>query len=139
MADAAPTSRTDLSVAYTYTNADERRPIVGDVIRSFGIPDHQFSLVATERLGRAVQVTFDLVASSDYLAPVFDPQTFTSRAYRFDGIVKADLAAGYTLSLSDTKSLRFYGKVDNMFDREYYESGFRTPGAVGVGGVQFQF
>jgi iron complex outermembrane receptor protein len=137
--DAAPTSRTDLAVTYTYTNADQRKPLVGDVIRSFGIPDHQFTLVATQRVGRAFQVTFDLVASSDYLAPLFDPSTFASRAYRFEGIVKADLVAGYTLGLSDTKSLRFYGKVENLFDRDYYENGFRTPGATGTGGVEFRF
>ncbi len=137
--DAAPTSRTDLSFAYTYTNADQRVPLVGDVIRSFVVPDHQFSVVATQHVGRAFQVTFDLVASSDYLAPIFDPSTFASRAYRFDGIVKADVVAGYTFELTDSKSLKVYGKVDNMFDREYFESGFRVPGATALGGVQFQF
>jgi vitamin B12 transporter len=137
--DAAPTSRTDIAVAYTYTNADQRAPLVGDIIRSFGIPDHQFSLVATQRFGRAFQVTFDLAASSDYLAPIYDPATFASRAYRFEGIVKADVVAGYTLALSDTKRLRFFGKVENLFDREYYENGFGTPGVAGVGGVELRF
>ncbi len=137
--DAAPTSTTDLFVGYTYTNADQRKPLVENIIRSFAIPDHQFSVVATQRFGRSLRVTFDLVASSSYLAPVFDPTTFATRAFRFDGIAKGDVVGAYTLSLSDRQSVRFYGKVENVFDQDYFEAGFRTPGVSGVGGVQYSF
>jgi hypothetical protein len=43
------------------------------------------------------------------------------------------------MPFSDFKALRIYGKVDNFLNRQYYESGFRTPGAVGIGGIQFEF
>ncbi len=43
----------DLTAAYTYTNADERVPRVGNVLRSFATPAHQFSFVATQRFGGA--------------------------------------------------------------------------------------
>ena len=140
-----PTRTLDLFAAYTYTNSDQRRPQAGNVIRSFGIPDHQFSLVATERIGHRTLVNFDLTATSDYLAPVFDNRTFSSRAYRFNGIVKGDLSASYTLPLAQrrgsgsARSLRFFGKVENVFDREYFESGFRTPGIHGRAGAALSF
>ena len=66
--------------------------------------------------------------------------TFASRAYRFRGIAKIDLGASYTLPLgSESRSLRFFGYVDNLFDREYFESGFRTPGRTGRAGAIFVF
>lgn len=136
---ASPDPSLDLELAYTYTNADQRRPLVGDVLRTFNVPDHQVSLVATQRIGSRFGITFDLAATSDYLTPIFDPSTFASRAYRFDGLLKADLGASYTLPLADERSVRFYGKVENLFDREYFESGFRTPGASLVSGLQFRF
>ena len=138
-ATSTPSASLDLSVAYTYTNADQRTPVVPGIIRSFVIPDHQVSIVATQRIGRRLFVNFDFAASSNYLAPVFNPGTFSSRAYEFDGIVKADLGVSYKLPLSDTRSLRFYGKADNLFDHTYYETGFRTPGVTVVSGMKFEF
>ncbi|HWW77071.1 MAG TPA: TonB-dependent receptor [Pyrinomonadaceae bacterium] len=138
-ADLAPARSFDLFASYTFTNSDQRVPSVAGVLRNFAVPEHQFTLVANARLGQRVAVNFDLVASSDYLAPVFDPVTFASRAFRFDGIFKGDVTAGYTLPLSDTRRLRLFGKVENVFDRAYYENGFRTPGASGRAGAALYF
>jgi len=135
----APARALDLFTSYTYTNSDQRRPQIENILRSLAIPDHQFTLVATGRIGQRVAVNFDLTASSDYLAPIFDNRTFRTRAYRFDGIFKADVTAGYTLPLSDSRRLRFFGKVENLFDREYYENGFRTPGIIGKAGASLNF
>jgi vitamin B12 transporter len=135
----APARWLDLFASYTFVNSDLRRPTVAGVLRAFAIPEHQFSLVANARLGSRVAVNFDLVASSDYLAPIFDPGTFTNRAYRFDGIRKGDLTASYTFPLSDSRRLRLFGKVENLFDRDYYENGFRTPGIQGRAGASFNF
>ncbi|HEX8501145.1 MAG TPA: TonB-dependent receptor, partial [Pyrinomonadaceae bacterium] len=135
----APARSFDLSASYTHTNSDQRRPVVAGVLRAFAVADHQFALVATGRVGPRVAVNFDLVASSDYLAPIFDPSTFTNRAYRFDGIRKGDLTASYTLPLSESRRLRFFGKVENLFGRDYYENGFRTPGASGRAGAGLHF
>ena len=109
-------------------------------IRSLVIPDHQFSVVATQRIGRRVTLNFDFSASSNYLGAVFDPGSFTSRGFRFKGLAKADLGASYYLPLGDDKrQLRFFGYVDNLFDQEYFESGFRTPGRTGRAGASFIF
>jgi vitamin B12 transporter len=137
--DAAPARTFDLRTSYTYTNADERTPRVGGVIRSFAIPDQQFNLTATQRVGRRLLFNFDFTASSNYLAPIFDPATFGSVVYRFDGIRKADAGANYTLPLTESRSLRFFGYVENLFGREYFENGFRTPGRTGKAGAQFSF
>ena len=136
---ATPTRTLNLLAAYTYTKTLRRTPQVPGTLRSVVIPDHQFSLVATQRFGRRVLINFDLSASSDYIGAIFDPVTFASRAHRFRGLAKADLGASYSLPLGEERSLRFFGYVDNLFDREYFESGFRTPGRAGRAGAMFVF
>jgi iron complex outermembrane receptor protein len=138
-ATAAPLPGLHLGLAYTYTDAEPPAPGTETLPQAFIIPEHQFSLVATQRMGSDFYVSFDLTVTDDYLAPVFDPGTFTSRTFRFGGMAKADLGASYTVPLSSAGGLRFFGKVDNLFDQRYFESGFRTAGRMGVGGVAFQF
>jgi len=137
---ATPTRTLNLLAAYTFTKAQQRTPQVPGTIRSLVIPDHQFSFVATQRIGRRVLVNFDFSASSNYIGAVFDSGTFTSRGYRFDGLAKADLGASYSLPLGgDKRQLRFFGYVDNIFNDEYFENGFRTPGRTGRAGASFIF
>lgn len=134
-----PSRSLDLRFSYTYTNADERVPRVGDVLKSFVIPGHQWSLLATRWLGRNLFLNLDWVTSSSTLAPIYDPSIFSSRVFRFDSITKLDLGASYRLPLSEFRSLRFFGRVDNLLGRQYYESGFLNPGATGTAGLEFSF
>ncbi|HVF50726.1 MAG TPA: TonB-dependent receptor, partial [Pyrinomonadaceae bacterium] len=137
---ATPTRTLNLFAAYTYTNSDQRTPPVGNVLTVFGIPAHQFSLVATQRVGPRFFVNFDLTAASNYLVgSIFDLRTFANPVYRFDGPVKADIGASYTLPLARAHSLRFFGKIENLFDRENFENGFRTPRRRGLAGAAYSF
>ncbi|MCA1615326.1 MAG: TonB-dependent receptor [Acidobacteria bacterium] len=136
--EAAPARTLDLRASYTYANSDERNPRLGQ-LRSLAIPHHQFSLVATQRVGRRLLFNFDLSASGDYLAPVFDPATFGSRVYRFGKTARADFGASYLLPWGESRSWRFFGRVENASGRDYYESGFRTPGRTSRAGAQLNF
>lgn len=131
------TRSTDLSASYTYTNADQRAANSAGYLTVPGTSDHIFTLVATQRIGRRFDITFDLSAISSY-SPSFPSPSFNT-LFIFDGYTKADLSAGYTLPLNDRHSLRFYGKVDNLLDRTYFESGFRAPGATFLGGASYRF
>jgi iron complex outermembrane receptor protein len=135
----APTRTLDLFASYTFTNSDQRRPQIENTLRSLAIPDHQFTLDATQRFGRRVAVNFNLTATSNYLAPIFDNFAFVSRAYRFDGMRRADVTASYTLPLSESRSLRFFGRIENLFDQEYFENGFLTPRINGRAGAALNF
>jgi vitamin B12 transporter len=133
-ANTKPYRTLDLSVSYTFTNAVNRIPSsVPRFLRTFGQPRHTFTLLAAQQITRRLDVVFDMFAYGSYFSP------FSSRAFKFKGPVKADLGASYTVPISDRVSMRFYGKVENIFDREYFESGFRTPGAVFTGGMGFRF
>ncbi len=135
-----PFSSTDISTSYTYTNSDQRTPQISgtSIIRTLGVPDHQFTLVATQRIDR-FWINFDFLATSSYLAPIFSNTTFSTYAYRFNGNRRGDLTAGYTFAIKGDTSLRVFGTIENVFDNEYYENGFRTVGATGRIGVSFGF
>jgi vitamin B12 transporter len=136
-AQVSPTRTTELFASYTYTNADQRLPNAAGYLTVPGTSDHIFTLVATQRIGKRFDVTFDLSAISNY-SPSFPSPSFNT-LFIFDGYVKADLGAGYTLPVNDRHNLRFYGKVDNVLDRTYFESGFRAPGATFIGGLSYRF
>jgi vitamin B12 transporter len=124
----------DLSASYTFTKAVNRvASSVPGFLRTFGQPRHIFTLVAAQQLTRRVDVVFDMFAYGSYYTP------FSGRAFKFRGPVRADLGASYTQPLNERLSMRLYGKVENLFDREYFESGFRTPGATFTGGTVFRF
>ena len=135
------TSSTDVFASYTFTNSDQRKPQVpgNPNISTLGIPDHQFTLVATQRYKRA-WVNLDFLATSDYLAPILSNTSFSTYVYRFNGNRRADLTAGYTFPLRNEKlNLRIYGTIENLFDYDYYENGFRTVGRNGRIGLNFGF
>ncbi|MDP3001157.1 MAG: TonB-dependent receptor plug domain-containing protein [Bryobacterales bacterium] len=138
-ASVVPTRSLSLTTAYTYTDARQRTPLIAGVWRSYVVPCHQFSAAATQRLSSRLTAVFDLLVSSDYLAPVFNPVTYASRAYRFPGIRGAQLGANYRLPLGEFRALRFFAKVNNLMNQTYFESGFRTPGATVLGGLQFEY
>jgi outer membrane receptor for ferrienterochelin and colicin len=136
-----PTSLTDIFASYTYTNSDQREPQVAGsgVITSLGVPANQFTFVLTQRY-KGFWANFDVLATSDYLAPVFSNATFNSYVYRFDGNRNADLTAGYRFTFDAGKySLRIHGKIGNLFGYEYFENGFRTEGRTGSAGLAFDF
>ncbi|MFN2391451.1 MAG: TonB-dependent receptor plug domain-containing protein [Pyrinomonadaceae bacterium] len=143
-ADVKPSDSTSVFASYTFTNSDQRTPQVSGsrILQTLGIPVHQFTLVATQRLGKRFSVNFDFLATSNYLAPIFDTNNFTFRSYvyRFNGARKGDLTARYEIPAYQEK-LRFvvFGTIENVFDYDYYENGFRTFGRIGRIGFGVNF
>ncbi len=140
---ARATDTTDIFASYTFTDSVQRIPQGQGtgILKTLGVPDHQFTLVATQRFKR-FWVNFDFLATSTYLAPIFDTNSFTflTYIYRFKGNRKGDLTAGYTFGTKKEKmTLRVYGTVENIFDQEYYENGFKTAGATGRVGLSLGF
>ncbi len=137
-ASAAITRTLDVRGSYTYTSAVNRQPVDG-VWPTYLVPTNMFTLLATDRIGPRLTVSFSLVASDSYLYPVYDANTFADVPFRFAGQKLAGLSVNYRIPLSDTRALRLFGTVQNLFDQNYFEGGFRTPPILGLGGLQFEF
>lgn len=136
-----PTSSTTVFASYTFTNSDQITPQVtgSGVRRTLGIPVHQFTFNATQRI-KNFWVNADFLGTSSYLAPIFSNTSFNSYVYRFDGNRRLDLTAGYTFTFDSAKyNVRLFGTIENLFDNEYFENGFRTPGRTARVGVSFGF
>ncbi len=136
-ASTALTRSLNVTAAYTYVNAIERSPIVGNVLQTFVVPKNQFSIVATERATTRLLVTFDTIESSSYLSPIYGE--FVTQVYRFDGIHKVNFGASYRIPLRENGAVRIFVRAENVFHQTYFENGFATPGRIANGGIQFEF
>jgi len=133
----APARSLRVMTAYTYVNALERNPLVGDVLRSFVIPRNQFSIVVTEQPTSRLLLTFDTRATDSYLAPVY--ADLVTQSYRFGGIHKVNAGASYRIPLKEYQAVRFFARAENVLNQTYYESGFLTPGRTARAGLQWEF
>ena len=137
-----PFFSTNLFASYTFTNSDQRTPQIpgSGIIKTLGVPVHQSTLVVTQRIANRLTVNFDFLATSSYLAQIFSTTIFSPRIYRFKGARKADLTASYEIPINkDRLRFRIFGTIENLFDYEYYENGFRTTGRMARGGLNFIF
>ena len=133
----APTRSLRVTTAYTYVNAIERTPIVGDVLQTFVVPRNQLSFVATEQATSRLMLTLDTLQSSSYLEPVYGD--VVTQTYRFNGLHKVNVGASYRIPLAEYRAIRFFARAENIFNQTYFEGGFPTAGRVGRGGFQFEF
>lgn len=141
-ADLRLSEATNIFASYTFTNSDQRQPQVGGsgILRTLGIPAHQFSFVVNQRIARRVNLNFDFAATGSYLAPIFSNQTFQTRIYRFKGQRRGDLTASYEIPTgNDEFRIRLFGTIENVFNQDYYENGFRSARATARGGLQLNF
>ncbi|MEZ5402842.1 MAG: TonB-dependent receptor [Bryobacteraceae bacterium] len=121
--------------AYTYTNADERTSaLLGGSVRSIRVSPHTVSAMVTQRLWRSVDVTFDFFGASSYWWQMFSGG---ARPFLFSGPKKADVVVNYTRPLGERARLVVFTRVENVFNRTYYEDAYRTPKAWAVGGLRF--
>jgi outer membrane receptor protein involved in Fe transport len=137
----APLAALNLSASYAFVNAAERSPSIPGIVRTLEIPRHQFSATATWRAGKRTMFTFDTLDSGNYLGPMFPDfvNTFSTRAYRFDGLRRINAGASYRLPLGEFRALRFFVRAENLLNQNYFENGFFTPRRTANGGIQYEF
>lgn len=133
----APTRSLNVTTAYTFVNAIERTPIVGDVLQTFVVPRDQFSVQATEQATSRLLLTFDTIDSSNYLAPIYGDTV--TQTYRFGGLHKVNAGASYRIPLKEYHAVRLFVRANNIFNQTYFESGFSTAGRTALGGLQYEF
>lgn len=133
-----PNHQTTLFASYVYTNAQDRTSqyftgTESAPLQSPRILPNQVTVIATQRLGNHFDLALDFDGGSTYLYPLY------GYAYRFDGPRQLGLSAGYSVDLSERIAARFYLRVSNALDQNYYEDGFHTPPRWAVGGIHFRF
>lgn len=136
--EAAPVTGMNLRASYTYTNSDRFDPALG-LQQEFVIPKHLFGLTLNQRW-RAFIFSFDLDRTGSFIAPIFESNfPFRQANLRFNGYTKADFFGSYERSVGERMTLILFGGAENILDQEYFENGFRAPGATARGGINFRF
>ncbi|MFL6354882.1 MAG: TonB-dependent receptor domain-containing protein [Bryobacteraceae bacterium] len=142
--DFHPSRKTTVFASYTYTNARDRTSqyYTGtgvDPLQSPRILPHTLTVVATQQFGSHFDASVDFEAGSNYLYPLYGLSPFSSNAYRFAGPRQLGLSAGYSTGLGEKASARFYVRISNALDQDFYEDGFRTPRRWAVAGIHLSF
>ncbi len=132
--EARPMRSLTLNSSYTYTNANMDRDIsVPGFWGVLGVPRHMATLVAVKQWTRRLDTTVDIFTGSGYFSPFFAVDR--SRAFGFPGFTKVDLTASYRFWERERKTARLYGKVDNIFNKRYYQNGWLASQATFVVGI----
>jgi len=137
-AESRPVRGLTLSGSYTYTRAHLDRDItIPGFWRILGIPRHSVTVVAIQKIGRRATAALDLNGISEMFG------NFTAagrpRAFRYPGFTKVDLSASFKLKETDRSNLKAHGRVDNLFNRHYYDLGWLAPRVTFVAGLTWQF
>jgi iron complex outermembrane receptor protein len=137
-AHVSPTSRTNLSGTYTYTNSERRAPTIfgSSYYDALGLSPHTFTFTVTQWIGRRVNVAYDMSILSDYTITMSGSG---GRQFVFDGPHKADVVVSYERPLSDTRALQVYVKVDNAFNQRTFEDGFVGSKAWAIAGLRLRY
>jgi vitamin B12 transporter len=136
--EVTPYRGTSVRGSYTYTNSDRFVPGRG-LQPEFVIPANQFGLNFSQRY-RAINFSFEINRTGAYIAPVFESNPpFRQAELKFDGYTRADLFGSYERRLNERIGLTIFAGADNIFDRTYYENGFRAAGIAARGGFFLRF
>ncbi|MDX2270220.1 MAG: TonB-dependent receptor [Bryobacter sp.] len=130
------------TASYTYVNARERRPIFATgELEPQRLSPHTFALTATYFWTKRFDTTVDYIGASSYLTPFFAStgSGFGTRAFRFVGPQKVDLAARYRVLSGEKSGLELFTRLENLANRTYYEAGYQTPGFWGTVGLRWRF
>ena len=119
--------RTRMHLHYTFTDADPPANAPAELASDWLVPRHQGGALLSGSVGEKFRWSADLLLSSGIHAPLFDPDTFASRVFRFAGMRRLDVA----LSFEVARGLTVRGLVQDAFDDAAYQSGgFRPLGRV---------
>ena len=136
--EARPLKTLTLSGSYTYVNENTDRDIsVAGFWKILGVPAHTASLVANKYWGRRLDTTFWLFRSGVYYTSFFAGTR--SRPFEFPGYTKGTLVAGYRVWENERRSLRLYGKADNVFNQRYYQNGWLAARGTVLAGLGYGF
>ena len=137
-ARAQPIAALQLTAAYTHARADAPIGSLDGLPQAAGVPAHQLSATLVARVPRAPELSLQIESASPHYLTLFDPVSFASRAYKFEGLVKVDAATSYVVPVIG-RHIRVLGVVENIFDRRYYVQGFRAPGRTARMGAEVRF
>ncbi len=132
----SPTSKASVTASYTNVNSDQRTPTYSNFFyQALNTSNNMFSLTATQWLTSKLNLTVDYYVIGDSFQAPFG----AGRLMQFAGPNKVDLVANYKFTITDSRSVDIYTKIENLANVRYSDNGFLAPGAWAIGGLKFNF
>jgi vitamin B12 transporter len=120
-----------LGLNYTYTDTEDN-----DGRRLLRRPLHKIGFNTNYRFLERATANLDVFYVGERDDSYWDAMTFTTRDVVLDDYILVNLAASFDIY----DYLTIFGRIENLFDEEYYESyGYGTPGLSAYGGVKINF
>lgn len=117
---------------YTYTDTEDKRT-GEDLLRR---PKNKLGLDLNYHFLKKGNANLGVIYVGKRDDKEWDPSTWTARRVKLDQYTLLNLAASYDI----TKNFQIFGRVDNLFDKDYEEvSGYGTPGLSFFGGIKLSF
>ena len=110
-------------LTYTRTAADPPEGAPPELPSAWLLPLHQGGALFSGAPSARFAWSADLHLSSALHAPLFDPETFATRVFRFSGMRRLDLAASFEV----VPGLTLRAVVEDAFDDGAYQSGGFRP------------
>lgn len=122
-----PHRRVLLQANYTYTDTEDKTTGLPLLRR----PRHKWGIDAGYGVSAKAQVSLGVIVTGQ--RDDLDFSTFPATRVTLDGYTLVNLTASYDIA----RSVRVFGRIDNLLDRDYEEVfGFGTPGITTYAGVK---
>ena len=136
--EAQPTRSTLVNFAYTNVNADQDRDLnVAGFFKVLRVQDKVSTVVVSQDWTSRFNTTVDVLYGSGYYDSYY--AAGRSRAFLNPSYTKVDLVGSYRVWQGEKGTARLFAKVENLFDRRYYQSGYLAAGATGLVGLNYRF
>ena len=134
----SPTGWIRVNAAYTLlTPSSPEGP--ADPSLAYGLSKHQLTLQTISSLSDRVTVAATALVASSYLAPLTNVVTFATGTFRFSGMKRLDVSGTYRVTPRTRGGVSVFGRIENVTNQTYFESGFLAPGRVANVGVKCAF
>ncbi|MDD2735455.1 MAG: TonB-dependent receptor [Desulfuromonadaceae bacterium] len=131
-ASVRPSDELMLRAGYTYTKTENKETGLELLLR----PKNKISFDGNYRFLKNATLNLGIIYVGTRFNTVYDPTTYAAARVKMSEYLLANLAASCDIS----KNLQIFGRVDNLFDKNYEEiTGYGTAGISAFGGVKVSF
>jgi vitamin B12 transporter len=121
-----------IDLAYTYVDSKYKADKTAtEWTRKEYLPRNTVDILITLTPIEDLTISCDIGWQDEKIVPLYDP-SYNKVRWEEDAVTTVDLAVGYKLM----KYMDIFGRVENLFDEDYTESGYCMPGMTIFGGVK---
>ena len=123
-----------MTLAYTYADSEYRDYNSNEWVEKEYLPPHKLNATFSFYPIDGLVAWFRVAWRDDQIVPLYD-SSYNQVLWEEPGVTTVDAAVSYKL----VEHCEVWLRVDNLFNKEYTESGYTMPGAWVYGGVKISF